>query len=135
MRIVLASLLALTASLASGCFACGGWDGAGNEMLSSSTGDAILVCANGTYSAMLANGEFTEGWAERTYAENGFEAWELTDGETRAHRYAIQTSAVGMSSPELGGTWSYRTMDQVERDHADVLCDDVETRSWWSAPQ
>ncbi len=122
MRTLLAAL-ALTSSLVSaGCFACGGWDGADDTMLKAANGDAILVCGNGGFSAMLANGDFVEGRATTNVDDLGDVTYTYTVGETGA---AI----------EFGGEFAEREMDIVERDHANVLCVDLESRAWWLAPE
>lgn len=120
MRTLLASV-ALASSLLAGCITCG-WDGEDNTMLTSEKHDAILVCGNGGFSAMLANGDFVEGWATTNYDEAGNKTYSYIVGDT--------------GQPfELAGTFEERSMDQVERDHADVLCVDLTTRAWWVTAQ
>lgn len=120
MRTLLASL-ALASSLLAGCITCG-WDGEDDTMLRSQNGDAVLVCGNGGFSAMLANGDFVEGWATTSYDEAGAATYSYIVGET--------------GRPfELAGTFEERAMDQVERDHANVLCVDLESRAWWTTAQ
>ena len=116
MRTLLASV-ALASSLLAGCITCG-WDGEDNTMLTSEKHDAILVCGNGGFSAMLANGDFVEGWATTSYDEAGTKTYSYIVGET-GQPFAIE------------GAFAERSMDQVERDHADTLCVDLTTRSWW----
>lgn len=120
MRTLLASLALATSLLATGC-GCGGWDGEDDTMLRAANGDAILVCGNGGFSAMLANGDFIEGWATTSYDELGNASYSYIVGETGA---AI----------EFTGEFTVREMDIVERDHANVLCVDLEARAWWLAP-
>ncbi len=120
MRTLLVSV-ALASSLLAGCFTCG-WDGENDTMLRSQSGDAVLVCGNGGFSAVLANGDFVEGWATTSYDDAGNTTYSYTVGET--------------GQPfELAGTFEERAMDQVERDHANVLCVDLETRAWWTTAQ
>lgn len=121
MRTLLASVALASSLLATGCFACGGWDGEDDTMLKSTAGDAILVCGNGGFSAMLANGDFIEGWATTSYDEVGNAVYQYTIGET-------------LAPIEFAGTFEVRAMDQVERDHANVLCVDLESRAWWTSP-
>lgn len=121
MRILLASL-ALASTLLAGCFACGGWDGEDDTMLKSTAGDAILVCGNGGFSAMLANGAFVEGWASVNYDETGAVTYSYVVGET-------------LAPFEVAGAVEERDMDQVERDHANVLCVDLESRPWWTTAE
>ncbi len=115
--LLVAAALASSAFLA-GCLSCG-WDGEDDTMLRSQNGDAILVCGNGGFSAMLANGDFVEGWATPNVDDLGNVTYTYIDGET--------------SLPfEVTGTFEERAMDQVERDHANVLCVDLTTRAWWT---
>lgn len=119
MRTLLASL-ALASSMLAGCLACGGWDGEDDTMLRAQNGDAILVCGNGGFSAMLANGDFVEGWASMSYDDAGNAQYSYLDGET-------------LAPIEFAGAFEVRAMDQVERDHANVLCVDLTTRPWWTS--
>lgn len=122
MRTLLASIALASSLLASGCFGCGAWDGEDDTMLKAANGDAILVCGNGGFSAMLANGDFVEGWATTNYDELGNISYSYIVGET--------------GQPfEVAGTFEERDMDQVERDHANVLCVDLTTRDWWVTAQ
>lgn len=121
MRILLASL-ALASSMLAGCLACGGWDGENDTMLRAQNGDAILVCGNGGFSAMLANGSFVEGWATTSYDDAGNVSYSYVDGET-------------LVPVEFAGTFEARAMDIVERDHANVLCVDLESRAWWTTAE
>jgi hypothetical protein len=120
MRNVLAVVALASSLLASGCFACG-WDGADDTMLKAPSGDAILVCGNGGFSAMLVNGDFVEGFATTNVDDLGNVTYSYTVGETGA---AI----------EFAGEFEVRDMDIVERDHANVLCVDLEARAWWTTP-
>jgi hypothetical protein len=120
MRTLLATVALASSLVSAGCFACGGWDGEDDTMLKAQNGDAILVCGNGGFSAMLANGDFVEGRATTNVDDVGNVTYSYTVGETGA---AI----------ELPGEFEVREMDVVERDHANVLCVDLESRAWWLA--
>lgn len=120
MRTLLAAL-ALSSTVLAGCFTCG-WDGENDTMLKAANGDAILVCGNGGFSAMLATGDFVEGWAATSSDEVGNITYTYVVGETA-------------QAFEVGGAFEERAMDQVERDHANVLCVDLETRAWWTTAE
>lgn len=122
MRIFLASIAVASSLVSAGCFACGDWDGEDDTMLKAQNGDAILVCGNGGFSAMLANGGFVEGFATTNVDDLGNLTYSYTVGETGA--------AIAFE-----GDFEPREMDIVERDHANVLCVDLEARAWWLAPQ
>ena len=92
------------------------------KIIKADNGDAILVCGNGGFSAMLANGDFVEGFATTNVDDLGNVTYSYTVGETGA---AI----------EFAGTFAVRDMDIVERDHANVLCVDLEARAWWNPAQ
>jgi hypothetical protein len=39
-----------------------------------------------------------------------------------------------VSTPDLsGGVWEEAMLDATALDHADVQCQDLETRAWWTA--
>ena len=121
MRTLLVASLALAVSSTLAACGCSSWSGQDDTMLASERGDAILVCGNGGFAAMLANGDFIEGWATLGYADDGTPTYSYVVGETGAPIV-------------FEGTFAQRPMDRVERDHADVLCVDLEARVWWSAP-
>jgi hypothetical protein len=118
-----AALLPAALTLASGC-GCG-WEGRGDTMYRSTAGDSVMLCANGGFSATVKTGDI-EGvfeWSDEIRGENP---------ETGARVFSMVTDANGATtSPELGTGWAVATLDQVELDHAHVLCSDLETRAWW----
>ena len=122
--LAIAALLPAALTLASGC-GCS-WEGRGDTMYRSTAGDSVMLCANGGFSATVKNADL-EGvfeWSDQIRAENP---------ETGARMFSMVTDANGATtSPELGTGWSVATLDQVELDHAHVMCSDLETRAWWS---
>ncbi len=120
----IAALLPAALTLASGC-GCS-WEGRGDTMYRNTTGDSVMLCANGGFSATVKNADL-EGvfeWSDAIRGENP---------ETGARMFSMVTDANGATtSPELGTGWSVATLDQVELDHAHIMCSDLETRAWWS---
>ncbi len=127
MRTLLAAVALVPAlTLLPGCpFGCGSWEGRGDTVMRSESGDSVMLCENGGFSAMLSTGE-VEGvfeWTDEVRASNP---------ETGARAFSMKTGTDGqLSSPELGAGWSEVTLDKVELDHAHVQCADLETRAWW----
>ncbi len=125
--LAVAALIPAALTLLPGCpFGCGGFEGRGDTMYRSTTGDSVMLCANGGYSATIKNAE-SEGvyeWSDEVRASNP---------ETGARTFSLVTDASGAtSSPELGAGWTVATLDKVELDHAHVMCADIETRAWWT---
>jgi hypothetical protein len=128
MRTLLAALALVPAALTllPGCpLGCGGWEGRGDTLMRSESGDSVMLCANGGFSAMLSTGE-VEGvfdWTDEVRASSP---------ATGARAFSMKTDANGQtSSPELGAGWTEAVLDRVELDHAHVQCADLETRPWW----
>jgi hypothetical protein len=118
------ALLPAALTLASGC-GCSAWEGRGDTLYRSAAGDSVMLCANGGFSATVktANLEGVFEWNDEIRAE---------DPETGARVFSMAADATGaMTSPELGAGWTVATLDQVELDHAHVMCSDLETRAWW----
>ncbi len=129
MRTLLAALALIPTSLTllPGCpLGCGDWDGGGDTTYRSDKGEAITLCSNGGFAAMLSTG-IVEGRYEYTDEIRG------SNPETGARMFSFTTSPDGTAtSPELGAGWSLAVLDQIELDHAHIQCTDLETRAWWS---
>ena len=120
--------VALSASIsATGCLPIGGCSAytGQSDMVYQRGNDMLIVCSNGGYSATLATTATQEG---RVNGAN------LTNGPTGA---IITTEVVDQTSGSFSafgdGTWTYVSLDQTALDHADSLCQDLETRAWWTA--
>jgi len=114
--------------------ACGAFDGAGDQNLRSTSGDAIILCENGGFAATLANGTIYEGRAFAQYdAETGTSTWQLADGESGNELMALtfDDGTGTYHASAIGTDFTAVTLDQVERDHAHVQCDDLALRTWW----
>jgi hypothetical protein len=134
-------LLALTllpALLLPGClFGCGGYSGSGDRMLRRGN-DALLLCENRGYVAMLATGSTLEGRYTET-AQGTTTTGTGVDGATGVRTFTLTFADDGTATADgMGdGTWLEDTTfesDQVALDHADVQCNDLTTRAWWNTP-
>src|SRR4051812_5574045 len=113
---IAAVLLPAALTLASGC-GCS-WGGRGDTMYRSATGDSVMLCANGGFSATVKNADL-EGVFEWNDEIRG------ANPETGARVFSMATDATGATtSPEFGAGWTIATLDQVELDHAHVMCSD-----------
>lgn len=130
MNKLLAAALTTTTLLLQGCL-CGGYEGAGDQVMRRDNGDSMILCESGGYAAMLSDGRILEGTFSRS------EAITAADGETGARAFTLAVDASGAvgayTSPELGSGWAQVTLDQVELDHAHVQCTDLEARTWWAS--
>jgi len=128
-NVLLASLVALSAVVAnSGCipFGCGAFEGGGNRAFERNS-EMILLCENGGFVATLdtamLEGRYVDGTGTvtGTKGEDGRLAFELVDNYN-----GTSTAA------QLGdGAWTSVTLDTVAADHSNVLCNDLQTRTWW----
>lgn len=128
MRLLAALALVPALTLLPGCpFGCGAWEGRGDTLYRNQTGDSVMLCANSGYAATIGSTS-TEGmyeWTDQIRASNP---------ETGARTFSFVTDAAGgATSLELGAGWTIATLDQVELDHAHVMCSDLETRAWFGA--
>lgn len=130
MRTVLVALLAATTL--SGCvaFACGGLE-AQDDAVYTKGADALIVCGNGGFAAMLTAGE-REGRFALTYGDDGLRMIEGFDGTSSEIEFTLNEMGDGtFASTELGAGWEHQTLDEIDLDHAHMLCADLETRPWW----
>jgi hypothetical protein len=128
-NVLLASLLLATASLASGCIGCGGYSGAGDRVYQRGT-ESLILCENGGFVANTASGSI-----EGRYLQDESGQWFATRGDDGQLAFDIAYGADGsLSAPQLGETaWTSAALDATALDHADVQCQDLETRAWWTA--
>lgn len=128
-NVLLASLLLATASLASGCIGCGGYSGAGDRVYQRAT-ESLILCENGGFVANT-----TSGSIEGRYMQDESGQWFATRGDDGQLAFDISYGADGsLSAPQLGETaWTSAALDATALDHADVQCQDLETRAWWTA--
>ncbi len=133
MRNVLASLLLGSILFTAGCLGCGvAYKGAGDQVYASGQ-DQLILCENGGFSAMvgtsIVEGFYTENAPGSTIAYVG------TEGDTGAHAFDMSNNPDGTSSiPQFGSApWTKVSLDQAALDHADVACQNLETRTWWTS--
>src|SRR5262245_54395341 len=100
-------LLALTllpGLLLNGCiFGCGGYTGGGDKMLRRGN-DALLLCENGGYVAMLATGNLEGRYVEHAPDGAG------TIGDTGARAFSLLYASDGTTAVAdglLGGVWTH----------------------------
>lgn len=115
--------------LSLGCGTCGAHAGAGTQVYQRE-GEMLIVCDNGGFVAMLSTtmleGNLSESSAETATATRG------EDGEL-AFELAYDAQQDAVVTPQLGGsTWTLMDLDEVSLGHANVLCNDLTTRSWWN---
>jgi hypothetical protein len=130
-HVLLASLVALSAVVTSaGCtaFGCGDFDGGANRAYERGS-NMLLLCDNAGFvvsldTTMLEGRYSTEARKTvGTKGDDGSIAFELVENDDGT-----------ASAAELGdGAWTYVPLDKVAADHANVLCEDLEVRDWWTA--
>ncbi|HET9988999.1 MAG TPA: hypothetical protein VFQ65_10765 [Kofleriaceae bacterium] len=122
------TLAALLVVLSSGCL-CGGYTGGGDQVLARNT-DSIILCENGGFIATTAS------VIEGRYITDADATITGTRGDDATTAFVLtwSTDRTTATTTDLGdGTWTKRDMNMVELDHADVQCQDLVSRSWWSA--
>jgi len=128
----LASLLTLPNL---GCLGCSAYSG-GGDVIYARGQDQLILCENTGFVATI-NGATIEG----KYSENapGSSVTDVgTEGDNGKLAFDLTVASDGTATaPELGsGAWTEvsTSMNQVELDHADILCKDLVNRAWWGTP-
>jgi hypothetical protein len=126
---VLAALLAVTLAQ-TGCFTCGAYDGGGNRVYQRNDAELLILCDNGGFVARL-----TDRTIEGLYLDNGDGTGIATNGEDGQVAFdARLEDDTTLAAPQLGETgWTRMNLDATALDHSDVLCQDLQSRSWWTA--
>ncbi|HEY3801287.1 MAG TPA: hypothetical protein VGL61_01720 [Kofleriaceae bacterium] len=129
--LLLASLCAAGTVLLAGCpLGCGGYSGNGDRVLASGT-DQLILCENGGFVATTSAGT-TEGMiVVGTTGTVGIE------GDDGAQLFTLVDEGTQVTTAGFGSDDSWDEVDEneVQLDHADVLCTDLTSRGWWSAAQ
>ncbi len=136
----LAALATLAIAFVSAC-TCGGYTGGGDQVLARGQ-DMLILCDNGGFYARVNNpvgvieGRFTtyaNGTVMGYDGSNVLPPFTLTWND-RAGASTVTELPYGSTAPNVGnGDWTLNDMNQVELDHANILCTDLESRSWWTA--
>ncbi|HEY1815992.1 MAG TPA: hypothetical protein VGG74_26770 [Kofleriaceae bacterium] len=129
--LLFASLCAASTLLLAGCpLGCSGYSGNGDHVFARGS-DQLILCANDGFVATIASTTI-EGVQDADTTDATTTGVEGDDGQT------IFTYTIGLDDTyELGGIGSGWTevdgsYTSAELDHADVLCTDLTSRSWWS---
>jgi hypothetical protein len=128
--IVVAALASLSTLAACGC---SGFSGGGDRVLSRNS-DSIILCENtgfiATTSAGVIEGKYS---AESTDAD----IINAVRGDTNAAAFQLTfdgaDQATAMTTNLGDGAWTMNSMNQTELDHANIQCEDLVNRSWWTA--
>lgn len=135
MRTILASLL-LLGSLATtlpGCLGCGAYSGSGDQVFARGN-DQLILCENGGYVATVNNATLQGFYTEN--APGSSIAYVGTDGPTGQHSFDMTAQTDSWSITQFGdGSWDAVALDKTALDHADSLCQNLETQTWWTATQ
>jgi hypothetical protein len=119
--------LAIASVLLEGCFlGCGSYSGNGDQVFARGA-DQLILCANDGFVVTLS-GTSIEG-----KLETGSAAVVAVEGDTGQTVFSYtdvgQFDGLGSGWSEIDGSFT-----QAELDHAEVLCHDLTSRSWWTAP-
>ncbi len=110
------SLLLAAGSLLTACPlapSCGGFSGGGDLVYARPNGDSAIACSNGGFIATIATAPI----------EGRISGTAVTEGSTGAFAFDFAHD----------GDWTAVEMNEVTLDHADTLCQDLATRTWWTA--
>lgn len=123
MRTLLLAVLVALVPLASGCLGCSAYTGGGDKVYARGQ-DQLILCDNGGFVATV----------QATTIEGKVDGGEAIRGDDGSLAFDLQDNADGsLTTPQLGATaWQRVDLDKTGLDHADVLCQDLETRPWWT---
>jgi hypothetical protein len=129
-HVALAFIFLLTVVTLTGC-PCGAYEGAGDRIYQRNQSELLILCNNGGFVAQLADRQIEGRYLDRGDG-TGVTATNGEDGQL-AFEATFNADAT-VSAPELGDApWTQMNLDKTALDHADVLCQDLELRSWWTA--
>jgi hypothetical protein len=130
-NVVLVSALAFAALLPA-CL-CGAYSGGGDTVYQRNTSDTLILCENGGFVANLASGPI-EGHYMKNPAGSTAAGFGVR-GEDGQLAFDLYATASGATTPELGDApWTKVNLDKTALDHADIQCQDLVNRTWWTAP-
>ena len=121
-------LVALTfvSALVSGCF-CSAATGQGDTVFARGT-DQLVLCSNDGFVATISGSDI-EGRLE--HDGSGVEIG--VEGDDSQQVFSFTDMAGDFDGFGSGWTEVDQGYTEAERDHADVLCSDLTSRSWWPA--
>lgn len=129
-QLALVAAVAATLLPATGCvpFGCGGFTGANDRVYARNNTEMLVICENGGFVANLES-QSIEGRIE--YNADG--TAEAVKGDDMSLAFDWVTNPGTAITPQLGDAqWTEQNLDKTALDHADVLCKDLETRTWWT---
>ena len=132
MRTLLTTGLLASLMFVTGCLGCSGYSGGGDQVYSRGD-DSLILCENGGFIANVSgnviDGFYTDNAAGDPIAVTG------TEGDNGAHAFDLTDDADGtVTIPQFGATpFSLNSMNEVELDHANIQCTNLETETWWTA--
>lgn len=137
MRTLLGFVLFVSATLLpnAGCpgLGCGGYTGGGDTVYQRGS-DALILCENGGFVATLSTGTVEGFYHDEAQVDAGPVGYGI-EGDNGAHAFDLYQNADGTTTtPQLGaGAWQALALDQTELDHANLQCEDLVNRAWWTA--
>ena len=102
---------------------CGAFNGASDQVFARANGDSAIACGNGGFVATLGN----------VSMEGRVTADAVADGPTGAFAFDFSHTSTSATSTTIGTDWTAVDTNEVTLDHADTLCQDLTTRTWWTA--
>jgi hypothetical protein len=122
----------LTASL--GACTCGGFSGGGDRVLARGS-DMLILCDNSGFYANVTGGQ-ARAVVEGRFTTDGTGVVTGAEGDTRQRAFTLTWNGDGTATTQAGdlgdGAWTLNDLNQVELDHANIMCTDLVSRSWWT---
>jgi hypothetical protein len=132
-QLALAATVAASLLPATGCLplGCGGYDGASDRVYArTASNEMLIMCGNGGF---VANLQTTTIEGRMEYTADGTAIGVKGDDASLAFDWVVTQDGTGGTTPQLGETaWTQESLDPTALDHADVMCTDLETRTWWN---
>ena len=127
---LVASALLASVTLPGCLFGCGAYEGQSNRVYQRNQSELLILCDNGGFVAQLSD-RMVEGFYADNLDGTGGIATNGEDGQLAFD--ATINSDYTLSTPQIGtAPWTQMNLDKTALDHSDVLCQDLELRSWWT---
>ena len=129
--VLLASALLAIVTLPGCLLGCGAYEGQSNRVYQRNQSELLILCDNGGFVAQLADHQVEGFYVDNADGTGGI----ATNGEDGQLAFdATINLDTTLSTPQIGAApWTQMNLDKTALDHADVLCQDLELRSWWVA--